>query len=176
MVPNYYWQITPNRLHFLRNILLLQILFVDFHTWWRCHLIFVSHAQLSSHRSVIHKQDITELWLLSCASETEIGWQRHQVWKIITKIRNKIVKSGIWRKNRSLIWSPLNWIGPDHLLKLATSSFRRNDNDETWGLHCNLAVVHSSTGISYLHIVTLEEFIPFLDVLIMLKSISNNLE
>ena len=82
--------------------LLFLILVIDFHTWWRCHLIFVSLAQLSSHRSVIHKQDITELWLLSCASKTEIGWQHHQVWKFITKIINKIVKSGIWRKNRSL--------------------------------------------------------------------------
>ena len=45
----------------------------------------------------------TEWWLLSCASETEIGWQRRQVWNYITKISYKIAKSGIWWKNWSLI-------------------------------------------------------------------------
>ena len=59
---------------------------------------FVSQAQLSSHNSVISCLWITDRWLLSCASETKIRWQRHQVWKFT----NNICKSKILLKKCSL--------------------------------------------------------------------------
>ena len=100
-----------NRLLFFRHIPLFTFLFLilvmNFHTWWHCHPISVPQAQLSSHNSVISCLWITDRWLLSCASETKIRWQRHQVWKFT----NNICKSKILLKKCSLDWTPMkrNW-------------------------------------------------------------------
>ena len=90
------------RLLFFRYNPLFNFLFLflvmNFHTWWHCHPISVSQVQLSSHNSVISCLCITDRWLLSCASETKIRWQRHQVWKFT----NNVCKSKILLKKCSL--------------------------------------------------------------------------
>ena len=98
------WTLVFIRLLFFCHIPLFTILFLilvsGFHTWWRCHPISVSLAQLSSHNSVISCLWITDRWLLSCASETKMRWQRHQVWKST----NNICKSKILLKKCSLVY------------------------------------------------------------------------
>ena len=127
------------RLLFFRHIPLFTFLFLilvmDFHTWWRCHPISVSQAQLSSHNSVISCLWITDRWLLSCASETKIRWQRHQVWKFT----NNICKSKILLKKCSLLiygWHTLVYEVLDYIVHPTfTGSFyssRKHIDGVTW--------------------------------------------